>query len=46
MMLCDISNITGPNGNAYIDFAATWLALTLMGGLSIFLMSGTVFYAY
>jgi len=43
MVLCEISNLTN---SPLLDFAIAWSTLTLLGGASIFLMSGTVFYYY
>ena len=42
-MLCEIANLTS---NAALDFVISWLVLTLLGGLSMFLLSGSVFYLY
>ena len=41
--LCEISNVSG---SALVDFAVAWVVLTVMGALSIFGMSGSVFWAY
>ena len=40
-MLCEVSALTG---HPATDFALTWLVLTLLGGLSMALLSGSVFY--
>ena len=43
MVLCEISNLTA---SPLLDFVLTWGVLTLLGGLSMALLSGSVFYLY
>jgi sterol desaturase/sphingolipid hydroxylase (fatty acid hydroxylase superfamily) len=43
-MLCEIANAW--SFPLWGNFAATWAVLTLLGGVSIFLMSGMVFWRY
>jgi len=40
-MLCELSELTG---NPWSDFFLTWAVLTLLGGLSMGVLSGGVFY--
>ena len=40
-MLCEISNLTA---NPVLDFVVSWVVLTLLGGVSMAVLSGSVFY--
>ena len=43
MVLCEIANLTA---SPLVDFAITWAVLTLLGGVSMALLSGSVFWLY
>lgn len=43
MVLCEIANLTA---SPLVDFAITWGVLTLLGGVSMALLSGSVFWLY